>query len=74
MLDYLKKILSGMDNSTPDIGRYSWLICTFSVLGAAFGNWYSKGMVDLSQLGIALSGVAAAHGIAIGAKSHSEPK
>lgn len=65
--------MTGIDGKSHDIGRWSWLICTASVIGAAAANSYHGHDIDLTAFGLALSGVAAAHGIAISAKKATEP-
>jgi hypothetical protein len=69
----LTKLFSGRDNETPDIARWSWAISTAAVIGAAVLNWLHNVTIDITSLGLALGGIAAAHGVAIKAKEDSEP-
>ena len=70
----LRQLLTGKDGATNDLGRWSWVICMVSVLAHDAFQLYRNIPVDVRDLAIALSAVAAAHGIAIGAKSHTEPQ
>jgi len=72
-MEWAKHVITGKDNTTVDVGRVSWIVCLLAVIIAALGNWISKGVVDLGMLWQALTGVSAGHGIAIGAKGHTEP-
>lgn len=69
----LRHLLTGRDNQTHDLGRWSWLICTLSVLAHDAYQLYKGTVVDVKDLGVALCAVAAAHGLAIGAKAKTEP-
>jgi hypothetical protein len=69
----LRHLLTGRDNQTHDMGRWSWLVCTLSVLGHDAYQLYKGVTVDVKDLGVALCAVAAAHGVAIGMKAKTEP-
>jgi hypothetical protein len=60
------------DNVTHDPAKWSWLISTLSVLGHDYYQLIHKVPVNVKDLAIALAGIAAAHGFAIGAKSSSD--
>ena len=68
-----RECMTGIDGESHDIGRWSWLICTGAVIGAAGANWYHNNVIDLVSFGTALSAIAVSHGIAIGAKKATEP-
>ena len=70
----IQQLLTGKDGETNDLGRWSWVICMGAVLLHDAFQLYRNIPVDVRDLAIALSAVAAAHGIAIGAKSHTEPQ
>lgn len=74
MKDILTHLLTGQDGKTHDLGRWSWLITTLSVIGGAAWNALHAGAVDLMQLAQAVGIVVAAHGAAIFAKKDTEPK
>ena len=66
-------LVTGKDNSTWDLGRISWLICTVSVLAKEAWQMSAGKGTPLRDFAIALAGVAAAHGAALGFKAHTEP-
>ena len=70
----MKHLLSGMDNTTVDIGRVSWAASFLAVVAAAGANWWHGSVIDVQGLAIALSAVAGAHGAALWAKKDTEPK
>jgi hypothetical protein len=68
-----KGMVTEKDNLTHDMGKWSWLICTASVL-AHDGYQLFKDVksVSVKDLAFSLAAIATAHGIAIGAKSSTE--
>lgn len=74
MKEWFKKLMSGLDNETPDMGRWSWLTSTAAVIVAAGWNATHGAITDLMQLAQALSAVAIAHGGALWAKAKTEPE
>jgi hypothetical protein len=74
MGDYFKKLMSGKDNATPDLGRHSWLFCMLCVVGASIWNAFSTGIFDMEKLYMGLSAVVGAHGMALWAKQNTEPQ
>lgn len=66
----MKQLLTGRDNQTHDLGRWSWAICTSAVIGFAF---FGPGAVTVVGLAEALSMVTAAHGIVLRLKKDTEP-
>ena len=69
----LLEMVTGRDNRTHDIGRWSWLVCTASVLGLAGWHEHQGVHVPVRDLAISLAAVATAHGIGIGMKAGAEP-
>lgn len=69
----LLELVTGKDNRTHDLGRWSWAICMLAVL--AHDAWQLRGgaEVNIKDLAIALAAVAAAHGVALGLKASTEP-
>jgi len=70
---WLKHLLTGADNQTHDLGRWSWMLSWIAVVAAAAGNWWHAAVLDVMQLAQALGVVAAAHGAALWAKKDTEP-
>ena len=74
MIAALLQLVTGRDNQTHDLGRWSWLIDTLAVLAlAARQEWAKAGSVSIRDLAIALAAVATAHGVALGLKAKTEP-
>ena len=73
MIDMFRHLLTGKDNETHDIGRWSWLTSTAAVLGGGVWNAIHAGTIDLMQFAQAIGVVVAAHGGAIWAKKDTEP-
>jgi hypothetical protein len=73
-MNWLRQLLTGADNQTHDLGRWSWVISMGSVIAAAGANWWHGSTVGLRELAEALGVVAATHGVALWAKRDTEPK
>ena len=73
MKDFLNQLLTGKDNHTQDIARWSWLICLVSVIALA-GYEALHGAVSLRELAEAFGIVAGAHGAAVMMKKDAEPQ
>jgi hypothetical protein len=69
----LNDLLTGKDNTTHDLGRWSWLGTFMAVIAAAGWNAFHGAVIDIVSLATALGGSAAAHGVAIVAKKSTEP-
>lgn len=70
----LQGLFTGKDNTTHDLGRWSWLIDTLAVLAlAGWQETHKAGSVSIRDLSIALAAIAAAHGVALGMKASTEP-
>ena len=66
--------MTGKDGETHDLGRWSWVVSTASVIGGGVWNAVHAGAVDVMQLAQAIGVVVAAHGGALWAKSKTEPE
>ena len=73
MKDFLNQLLTGRDNHTQDIARWSWLSCLVSVIALA-GYEALHGAVSLRELAEAFGIVAGAHGAAVMLKKDTEPQ
>lgn len=73
-MNIVKQLLTGVDNETHDLGRWSWAGSFLAVVAAALGNWWHNAILDLMALAQALGVVAAAHGAALWVKRDTEPK
>jgi hypothetical protein len=70
----LRDVLTGKDNATHDVARWSWLICLISIIMAALVNaWVGRVVIDLVLLATAEGLVVAAHSAALKIKAETEP-
>jgi hypothetical protein len=70
--EIIKQLLTGKDGETYDIGRVTWLLGTFAVIGlAVYEVMHSN--VSLRELAESLGIVSAAGGASVAMKSKTEP-
>ncbi|CAB5145081.1 hypothetical protein UFOVP147_48 [uncultured Caudovirales phage] len=69
----LNDLLTGKDNTTHDMGRWSWLGTFVAIIAATAWNAVHGAMIDIIALATALGGSATAHGVALMAKKGTEP-
>lgn len=74
MRQIIKQLLTGSDNQTQDLGRWSWLISNLLIIAATAYNASKTGAVSVSELAQAIGIVATAHGVALWVKRDTEPK
>ena len=67
-MNVIRHLFTGKDNQTWDMGRISWAACYLAVV---VHDAFKPGTVQ--EFAIALGAVAAAHGVALGLKSKTEP-
>lgn len=71
----LRQILTGKDNTTQDIARWSWVVCVLSIIAAAGLNAYiGRVVIDLVLLATAEGLVVASHAAALRIKADTEPQ
>ena len=68
----IKQLLTGKDNQTYDISRFTWLLGTFAVIALAAFE-VSTSQVSLRELAEALGIVSATGGASTMMKSKTEP-
>lgn len=67
-------LLTGADNKTHDIARWSWMLSFFAVLvGAGYEMVYNN-LPSLKDFAEAVGIIAGAHGAAVMLKKDTEPK
>ena len=71
---WLRDLLTGINGSTYDLGRVSWLWTQVVIIAAAIANWFQGATIPLLELGGALGANTALHGAAIGFKANTEPQ
>jgi len=70
----IKKLITGVDNETPCMGRLSWGASFVAICAVAGATILSGGTVGIVELAVAFTTIAAGHGAAIKLKEGTEPK
>ena len=70
---FIRQLLTGKDNETYDIGRFTWLVGTFAVIILAFYQ-VINGHVNIRELAESLGIISAAGGASVAMKYNSEPQ
>jgi hypothetical protein len=73
MLKLLLQMLTGKDNETHDIARWSWLISLLTVIIVSAWNTIHNISYTLTEFAQSVGIISAAHGAAIYAKKDTEP-
>ena len=73
MPDWLRHLLTGKDNETHDLARWSWVSTTLATVAGAIYNAVHAGAVSLVDFAQAIGIITGAHGAAIWAKRDTEP-
>lgn len=74
MNDIISHLLTGKDNKTHDIGRWTWLISLAAVIAVALWEVIHTNQVSIRELAEALGIVSAAGGASVAMKQSSEPQ
>jgi hypothetical protein len=69
----INDLLTGKDNQTHDLGRWTWLIGFFAVIVIAIYEVMQSKAINLTELASALGIVSGAGGASVMMKSNSEP-
>jgi hypothetical protein len=73
MKEFLNQLLTGKDNQTQDIARWSWMICLLTVVVIAiYESTHSS--ISLRELAESFGIIAGAHGAAVMLKKDTEPQ
>lgn len=73
MPEWVRQLLTGKDNQTHDLARWSWVSTTLAAIGGAIYNAIHAGVVNLTDFAQAIGIITGAHGAAIWAKKDTEP-
>lgn len=68
-----RELVTGKDNKTNDIARWSWLTTTLATIAGGIYNALHNGSVDLMQFAQAIGMIAGSHGAAVMMKKDTEP-
>jgi hypothetical protein len=67
-------LVTGKDNTTHDIARWSWMVSAIIIIIGALWNSYESNLFGLRDFAQAIGIIAGAHGAAIFAKQNTEPR
>ena len=73
MRDMIKQLFTGMDGETHDMGRWSWALSIFSVIGLGAWHMLESRTLDLMQFAQAIGVVVGVHAGGLWAKKDTEP-
>jgi hypothetical protein len=73
-MDFLKNIVTGKDNETHDIGRWSWVLSFLAVVIIGIWQVVNGNAVSLRELAESLGLVSGAHSASLWAKKDTEPQ
>lgn len=74
MNEIIQHLLTGKDNKTHDLGRWTWLISLVAVIAVALWEVIHTNQVSIRELAEALGIVSAAGGASVAMKQGSEPQ
>lgn len=69
----VRNILTGKDNRTHDIARWSWMITTVIIIIGAAYNAYHSNLFGVRDFAESIGIIVGAHGAAVLMKKDSEP-
>jgi cytosine/uracil/thiamine/allantoin permease len=72
--EWLKNIVTGADNQTHDVARWSWVLSMVTTVVGAAWNAVHANILDLTQFAQAVGIISGAHGAAVMLKKDTEPK
>jgi len=73
MMKILNDLLTGKDNKTHDIARWSWMVTTLTVMAGAAWDAVHAGTIQLKDFAESVGIIAGAHGATIMMKKDAEP-
>ena len=74
MKDFLNQLLTGKDNHTQDIARWSWMISLVAVIIGAGYELIHSNALSLREFAEAVGIISGAHGAAVMMKKDTEPQ
>lgn len=73
-MNWFTHMVTGQDNQTHDVARWSWVISTVTVVLGAAWNAIHAGVLDLTNFAQSIGIISGAHGAAVMLKKDTEPK
>lgn len=74
MTNWFRQLVTGGDGVTHDLGRWSWLIFSITLIATTLHEAWVKGTIDPVGFGQGCAAIVGAHGLALWAKKDTEPK
>ena len=71
---WAQQLLSGKDNSTPDLARHAWLLANLAIIGTAAAATFKGMPVSLTELAGALGIANTSGAVATKLKESTEPE
>jgi hypothetical protein len=72
-MEWLKNLVTGLDNNTVDVARVLWIVGVLSFLGFAGMDVYKSGHFDMANFSLAYGGLLAAGAAGVKIKESCEP-
>jgi hypothetical protein len=72
-MNLFRQMVTGKDNCTHDLARWSWLVTTLVTILGSVWNAVQTGAVDLLQFSQAIGILCSSHGAALLMKKDTEP-
>lgn len=72
-MNLIRQMVTGKDNCTHDLARWSWLVTTVATMLGAVWNATQTGVVDLMQFAQSIGILCSTHGAALLMKKDTEP-
>jgi len=72
-MNWLIHLVTGKDNETHDVARWSWVTTTVAVIAGAVWNAIHGGAMNLMDFAQAVGIISGAHGAAVMMKRDTEP-
>jgi hypothetical protein len=72
-MNLFRQMVTGKDNCTHDLARWSWLVTTLATILGSVWNAVQTGAVDLLQFSQAIGILCSSHGAALLMKKDTEP-
>jgi hypothetical protein len=73
-MDFIKHLITGIDNNTVDVARVLWIVGVVSFLGLTAFEVNKSGNFDMVNFAIAYSGLLAGGAAGVRIKSSTEPE
>ena len=73
-MNWLKNIITGIDNSTVDVARVLWIVGVLSFLGFEGFQVYKTGIFDMVTYALAYSALLAGGAAGVQIKASTEPQ